>query len=76
VILLGKWSLMWVGLKPIITIALTHQLVIEIPTKGLDGTLLFTNDPGIDLNNYDLIKIEMIYGLSNPFIKCTLFRGD
>jgi hypothetical protein len=72
----GEWNLIWVELEPTTTIALTHQLVIEIPTKGIDGTLLFANDLGTALNNYDLVKTDMLYGLSNPFMTCKLFQGD
>ena len=72
----GQWNLIWVELIPTTTIATTHQLVIEIPTKSLEGTLLFANDLGTGIANYGWVPVDMLYGLTNGFMTCKLFQGD
>lgn len=72
----GEWNLIWVELNPTTTIAMNHQLVLEIPTKSLEGTLLFANDLGTGIANYGWVPVDMLYGLSNTFMQCKMFRGD
>lgn len=72
----GEWNLIWVELNPTTTIATNHQLVIEIPTKSLEGTLLFANDLGTGISNYGWVPVDMLYGLSNGFMTCKMFQGD
>lgn len=69
--------MIWVELEPTTTIATNHQLVVEIPTRSLDGTTtLFADDLGTGLTNNQQIKVDMLYGFSNGFMTCRLLKGD
>jgi hypothetical protein len=63
-------------LNPTTTIGLNDQIVIEIPTKSIDGTSLFANDLGLTFNNNQWIPIDILSGQINTFMTCSLFHGD
>ena len=44
-------NLLWIKVTPTTTIQTTQQLVIEIPTKGIDGNLLYANNLGMTYAN-------------------------
>lgn len=72
----GETNLVWVELEPTTTIAPTHQLVIEIPTKSISGQNLFSGDLGSGLSDNSWFPTDVITGFSNAFMVCRLFKGD
>jgi hypothetical protein len=55
-------NLFIVQFEPTYTINQNDQLVIEIPTKSLDGRLLFANDGGLQppVNDYDTVPFDLV----------------
>lgn len=72
----NEWNLIWVQVEPTTTIALTHQLVVEIPTKAINGQLLFSNDLGTGLADNSWFRTDVIAGFTNSFMVCRFFNGD
>jgi hypothetical protein len=75
-------NLLWIKVTPTTTIQTTQQLVIEIPTKGIDGNLLYDNNLGMVYANGtsygdgDSIPYDMLNAFSQSFMVCRLFHGD
>lgn len=75
-------NLLWIEVRPTTTIQTTQQLVIEIPTKGIDGNILYANNLGMTYANGtsygdgDSIPFDMLNSLSQSFMVCRMFHGD
>lgn len=73
----GAPNLIWVKLTPTTTIGQYDQIVVEIPTRGSDGTTYYANDLGTGIADGGDIKTDVISGaFSNTFMNCRLFLGD
>jgi hypothetical protein len=73
----GYKNIIWIKLTPTITILTTQQLVIEIPTIGANGNVLFANDLGTGVTDGQSIPYDNLGSdFSQTFMTCRLFLGD
>ena len=73
----GGRNLIWIKITPTTTITMTHQIIIEVPTKSSKGATLFANDLGLGLADGAIMPIDIMEApFANGFLKCRLFHGD
>ena len=63
-----------VTMKPSVSISTTQQIVIEVPTVGLDGSILFPPDLGMGYNPYDNLVFDMFE--SSITMECKVYPGN
>ena len=66
---------MLVKLKPSSSISTSQQIVIEIPTVGLDGETMYAPDLGMGYKPYDQLIFDL-YESSISSMDCRVYPGD